>query len=112
MLALLLNMPQSAEDWARWSFHHRASHDAIRAAILAQKNTDLPDYLLDPIPLNEPKSFLQNNQSAHTDMNDVFGRPGSDLEDVELSDDHQLRAWIYLHWQEHNVMENTLRIGS
>ena len=112
MLAMILNVPRSPEDWERWAFHHRQSHDAIRRAILAKANIDLPDYVLYPIADFAPKNFLENNTSAHTDMNTVINRPGSDLEDVDFSDQRQLQAWIYLHWQEHNVAENVLGIGS
>lgn len=72
----------------------------------------MPDYILDPIPGYAVKNFLENNQSAHTDMNGALGRPGTDLEDVDFDNESELRAWIYMHWQEHNVMENTLKIGS
>jgi hypothetical protein len=112
MLALLLNMPQGAEEWSRWAFHHRASHDLIRQAIKVQLGINLPDYVLDPIPGNAVQNFLENNHSAHIDMNGVLNRPSVDLEDVDFEKENELRAWIYMHWQEHNVVENTLKIGS
>ena len=112
MLALLLVPPRSPQDWSHWSFHHRASHDAIRKAIRDQLSVTLPEYVIDPIPNAAPRNFLENNQSAHTDMNDALNRPASDLENVDFTDEGQLRAWIYLHWQEHNVAENALHIGS
>jgi hypothetical protein len=112
MLAILLNVPKSPADWERWAFHHRQSHDAIRGAINRQLNIDLPDYVLYPIADFAPKNFLENNQNAHVDMNQALARPASDLSELDFQNDHQLRAWIYLHWQEHNVAENALRIGT
>jgi hypothetical protein len=112
MLALLLVAPRSPQDWSRWSFHHRQSHDAIRNAIREKLSINLPEYVLEPISDYAPRNFLENNQSAHTDMNGALNRPASDLEEVDFTNESQLRAWIYLHWQEHNVAENTLHIGS
>ena len=112
MLANLLNVPHSGEDWSRWSFHHRQSHDAIRKAIRDQIGKDLPDYVLDPISDYAPMTFLQNNYNAHVDMNGALNRPSSDLEEVDFNSPGQMQVWIYLHWQEHNVAENTLKIAS
>ena len=39
MLAALLNVPQTEEQWRQFSYDHRNSHDKIRAAI--QKNLAL-----------------------------------------------------------------------
>jgi hypothetical protein len=112
MLALLLNMPQSQEEWARWSFHHRQSHNAIRLAIRSQLSIDLPEYIIDPISSVAPNQFLAANQHAHTDMNGALGRQGSNIQDVDMTNERALRAWIYSHWLEHNTAEDTLRIGS
>lgn len=112
MLALLLNTPRSAEDWNRWSLHHRISHDVIRLAIAQQLKVNLPEYLLEPIPLHEPKIFLQRNASAHTDMNGALGTQGSDILDVNLTEQRELQAWIYLHYLEHLTAEQRLNVAS
>lgn len=112
MLALLLNTPQSDEDWSRFSFHHRASHDLIRQAIAAQHNVTLPPYPLDPIPFFAFKQWLENNQAAHVDMNGVLKAQGADIEDLDPTDARQLQAWIFLHAVEHQTAERILGIGS
>jgi len=112
MLSLLLSRPRTVEEWNRWSLHHKNSHDQIRAAIKSAGGRDLQPYFIDPISLTETKSWLEANQQLHVDMNGQLGIPGSDLQDLDFNDDHQTAAWIYLHWQEHNVAENRLRIGS
>ena len=112
MLPLLLNMPRSVEDWARWSLHHRISHDVIRTAINTQFGLTLQPYPVDPIYLPDPRSFLQWNQSAHTDMNGALKTPGSDLEDVDFREERQTQAWIWLHFLEHQVIENRLGVAS
>lgn len=112
MLALLLNMPRSGEDWARWSLHHRFSHDVIRQAIFDQMQINLPQYLLDPIPMNDTKIFLQRNASAHADMNGALGAQGSNLLDANLAEQRELQAWIYLHYLEHQTAETKLKVAS
>lgn len=112
MLPAILNAPKTPEDWARWSFNHRSSHDLIRQAIRTQFNVDLPDYQLDPIELHQTKLFLEANQQAHTDFNGVLKLPGSDLEDINVEADRELQSWVYLHWQEHNIAERALGISS
>jgi hypothetical protein len=112
VLALLLNVPKSLEDWARFSFHHRQSHELIVKAIAKQKSIDLPVYIVDPISFQEPRLFLEANQQFHQDMDNALGVQSTDLEDVNLQDERQLQSWIYLHWQEHVTAENALGISS
>lgn len=112
MLPVLFNLPRNADDWNRWSFHHRKSHDVIRYALRKQQNANLADFIIDPIPLKVPKQFLESNQQLHTDFNKTLGTPGSDLEDVDFNDQHALQAWIYLHALEHQVAERTLKVAS
>jgi hypothetical protein len=112
VLPILLNTPQTKTDWDRWSFHHRTSHDLIRFAIKSQLNITLPDYQLDPIALEQPKPFLEANQQAHSDFSTALHQASSDLEDINLKEDRQLRVWIYLHWQEHQLAEARLGISS
>ena len=49
MLAALLNVPQTEEQWRQFSYDHRNSHDKIRAAIQKKFGVNLTDYLVDPI---------------------------------------------------------------
>src|SRR5574337_742349 len=112
MLASLLNIPKSPEDWAEWSMHHSKNHDDIRQAISAQYTKNLIQYLLDPVPQDPPEisSWLQRNQTSHNDMNSVLLLSGTDLESVDFSNEQQLAAWIYLHYQEHLSANISLRI--
>ena len=84
----------------------------IVQALNAQKKLSLIDYLIDPITLDQPQLFLVQNQQYHQDMDSTLGVQASDLEDVDFEDDHQLQAWIYLHWQEHVTAETILGIAS
>ena len=106
----LLNVPKTAEDWAKWSLNHKIQHDNIISAIATQKTVKLQPYLLDPINFSYPDLFLQNNSQAHTDMNSTMKTQGTDLLEVNLSEERQLASWIYSHWLEHNTINQALGI--
>lgn len=110
MLAALLNIPRTNEEWQRYSFDHRDSHDRIRAAISQKHGVSLTDYQIDPINPESVQQFLQNNASLHTDMNGVLKTQSSDLEDADLSNERELQAWVRLHYQEHLNAELVLEI--
>ena len=110
MLAHLLNVPTTPEQWLEFSYHHRTSHDAIRAAVQSKYGTNLPDYVIDPIDLSNLEQFLQNNSQLHIDMNSPTKNQGSDLLDVDLNQEREKVAWIYLHYQEHFAAESDLGI--
>ena len=111
MLANLLNPPKTSEEWLQFSFDHRDSHDRIRAAIAKKYNVNLTDYIVDPLNKEDPKTFLQNNASLHTDMNGVLKSQASDLLDVNFTNPEQLSSWLNLHYQEHRNAEQLLGIG-
>ena len=111
MIQVVFNVPTTQDEWDRWSFHHRLSHTAIRQA-LAALGRQTNDYLIDPIYEDDFPGFLQRNAQYHTEMNLALGSQGADIQDVDLHDEAQKVAWIYLHWQEHQTAEQRLGIGS
>jgi hypothetical protein len=110
LLAALENTPQTPDEWNRWGWDHRDSHDRIRKAILAQHGVNLSDYQIDPVNPAAIEDFLQNNSQLHGDMNGVLGLQSADLQDVNIGDSHQFETWVRLHWQEHTYAESKLGI--
>ena len=110
MLAQLLNIPRTSEQWDIWSYHHRLSHDAIRQAIQQQKGLILADYQLDPISANDLVGWLQRNAQAHSEMNGALRVQSHDILDADFKQEAQLVAWINIHYLEHYTAENALRI--
>jgi hypothetical protein len=110
--AALLNVPRSEAEWNIWAFNHRVSHDTIRAGIAAKGGPALADYQIDPIPPQAMPQWLQDNQQLHIDMNSALGQQSSDLQDVDLSDERQLIAWIAIHYQEHFDAEVAAGVSS
>lgn len=80
------------------------------ALALATPVINLPDYVIDPIPDNDLKGWIERNQELHNDMNGQLGLQGSDLQDVDFDDQKQLQSWVYLHFIEHQSAEQTLGI--
>lgn len=112
MLSTLLNTPKSNLDWATWSLAHKLDHDEIIQGVADAQQVTLPQYQLDPIPMDKNliADWLQRNQEAHNDMNGQLGLQSVDLEEVDLTDQRQLQSWIYLHYQEHYSVRAALRI--
>lgn len=111
MLANLLNPPKTSEEWLQFSFDHRDSHDRIRAAILKKYGVNLTDYIVDPMNREDPRTFLQNNSSLHSEMNSILKAQSSDLLDVDFKNAEQIASWLNLHYQEHQNAEQLLGIG-
>ena len=110
MLANLQNVPMTPEDWRAWLWSHRASHDKIRAAVAASKGANLPSYALEPVEPSGFDLFFQNNQNAHTEMNDVLGLQTSDMLAVDTTNTESFTRWIQDHYQEHFDAETALGI--
>jgi hypothetical protein len=111
LLAALLNVPSTRQQWGIWSWHHRLSHSAILGAA-SRKGVQLTDYILDPINLEHVDDWLERNQQMHVDMDGLVGAQSVDLTDVDIQDPKQLQAWILIHWQDHTTVEQRLGIGS
>lgn len=112
MLAVLLNPPRSQAEWDRFAFHHRNSHLLIKQKIQQNGGANLPEYVIYPFAAGAANGWLEANQQFHIDFNGALGLPSVDLLDVDLQDDHQLRDWLFLHWEEHQIAETKLGIGS
>ena len=112
MLAGLLNIPHTNEDWQWFAWQHRLSHDRIRQAIKAQYGYDLTDYQIDPMDPHSFDQFLQDNAQLHTAMNAALHLNGVDLQDVDLKKANQLTAWINYHYLEHYYAEAKLGVGT
>ena len=111
MLAGTLNVPETPEDWSRWSYNNWDCVNQIRAAIQTQFNVTLPDYQIEPIDFDELDTWLSANQQAHIDFTGALGQQSSDLEHTDLRDPNQRQAFIYLNYQELNAACQKLKIG-
>jgi len=111
VLAALLNIPQSDEDWSQWSYANYDCNAQIRAAIKSQFGVDLPEYQLDPINFDDLDTWLSNNQQAHVDFTGVIGQQSNDLLHTDLRDPNQRQAWVWLNFKELQGACQRLKIG-
>lgn len=100
-LATLYNVPTTPEEFNIFSFANSDEHTNIVRALIVQYNVPSPVYVLDPLPLQDMGTWLEQHQILHNIMNGVLGTNSNDLTDVDFKDQDQLAEWIWLHAQEH-----------
>jgi hypothetical protein len=64
---------------------------------------NLPQYQTYPIIYDNPRDFqfwLIQNSQAHNDFNSVLNLQSSDLTGVDIRNQKQLEAWVYLNYKE------------
>ena len=108
MLVMLLDTPQTAEDWARWAFHHRQDHAEIGQAIQTQKNTTIVDRQLDPIPA-DLADWSERHQQMHYDEDNATGVQPAQIGPLDPKS-QALRDWIEAHYQNHFDKRSVLKI--
>lgn len=109
-LPALYNVPKDALDLQWWSFHHADEHILISREILRAKNKRIELYPIDPVPLIDVSNWLRRHQTMHNDVNAILGTNGSDLTSLDIENEDQVRAWIYLDAQEHYLWRQELGI--
>ena len=110
-LADLVNVPRTDEERAIWSFAHMAHHRDINAAIYRLIAVALPEYILDPIDVNDSGQWEDQHQLMHDNENQILGIQGQDLTGVDWKDPQILTAWIFLNSSEHYQAAEILEIG-
>jgi hypothetical protein len=100
-LATLYNVPTTEQEMNVFSFNNAAEHTKIADSLFRQFSLPIPQFVLDPIPLDDTGAWLFQHQSLHNIMNGVLNTPSNDLTSVDFKDPEQLSAWIWLHAQEH-----------
>jgi len=109
MIAALLNIPKTPEEWLRWGWHHAEHHQEIQQAI-AKQGVNLTIYVLYPLPEEDVGGWLLRHQQTHLDMDGALGLQSVDLQGVDLKDERQLQAWIWSNYLEHQAAGAKLRI--
>jgi|SRR5579872_2493832 len=110
-VANLFNIPNSKQDWNEYSFALQGTLRDINRRILETQNIALPEYILDPIDLNEPYVQLYNLQSWMNDINSVLGIAGFDYIDVDFRQQGNIASWTWLLATNIRQAAEPLRIG-
>ena len=110
-LASLANVPGTDEERAFWTFAHMAHHRDINARIYLLAKIALPEYILDPVNINDAGDWEYQHQLMHDDQNQILGITGQDLTGIDWKDQRLLAAWVQLNFNEHLQASNILEIG-
>lgn len=110
-LATLYNVPSDDDELNIFSFANADQHTNIARGLIAQYNVFPPVYVLDPLPLRDMGTWLEQHQILHNIMNGVLGTNSNDLTAVDFSDQDQLTEWIWLHAQEHFAAADLLGLS-
>lgn len=109
-LDLLLNVPETRNDYDIFSFNLRTEIDKINAAILEQLNISVPAYQLDPINFDHIPDWLANVSQATQAFTAALGQQSADLLSVDLSNESQKAAWVRILYNELFAAEQQLAI--
>ena len=110
-VASLYNVPSTQDELNDWSFAHAAHHRDINRIIYQRLKLELPEFVLDPLDINDTGTWLYQHQAMHTNQDAILGISGYDLLDVDFKDKNEFAGWIFLHADEHVQAASILEIG-
>lgn len=82
-------------------FNHYQDHVDIVEAIQKDTGIKLTMYNIYPWLDSDQNGILEQHQQYHNDMNQLLGIAGSDLSDLDFQKKNEVKAWVYLNFQEH-----------
>lgn len=88
-----------------------ATASASNVALTIRFPGPLQFFILDPIAHHNTQRWLFDHQRSHDLINDLLGVTGNDLETVDFTDQKQFRAWLDLHFPEHQSWATALNIS-
>ena len=110
-LANLYNVPGTDSERAQWAFSHAAHHRDISLRIYTLLKVALPEYLLDPIDINDVGQWEYQHQAMHDNQNEILGIKGQDLTGIDWKNPQLTAGWIWLQANEHYQASQILEIG-
>ena len=109
-VADVFNFPAGEADTARWSLLHMILHRSQLRALYLKRNIVLAEYILDPLPADDLRLWLQQHQQMHNDLDSVIGVSPENLTEVSWDDEGSKAGWIQAHAQLHQLETNLLGI--
>lgn len=110
-IAQLYNIPGDPKESNSWSFAHSSHHRDIIKAIHEQYGVNLPEYVLDPVPVQDLSTWIYQHQQMHNDMNGILRVSGYNLSNVDWKNIESRSSWIFSNATEHTNIAGLLRIG-
>lgn len=110
-IAGLFNVPNNDDERDVFFFTNQAHHRDVIRVIYQKLNIALPEFLLDPVNINDMGQWLDEHQQSHNEINAILGVSGFNLDDVDFKDKGTLTSWGSLHANEHYQWANITGIG-
>ena len=105
----LYNPPPEDEGWQEYWFNHYNDHLEIVQAF-QKLLIPMTVYIIYPWSEENKDTILEQHQQFHNDMNAAAGLPGSDISDFDQKNQNEMKAWVYLNYQEHLSIHTALNI--
>lgn len=112
-VANLANIPTTPEQMAQWTFALQAQIRDINLAIYVDPSyrVALPEYSMDPLNLNEPFTQLIQFQQMANNISAILNIQGYDFEDVDLSNEDERAAWVWIVFTFLKQASDQLQVG-
>jgi len=110
-LPYLYAVPETQDDWRKWSFNHAANHYDIVNAIQEQKNVQVEQFILDPMDPTNLGIWFYWHQTMHDQANAVLGTSGYNFLSLDWTNPDQFQEWLRLNGDNHVRMSAALEIG-
>lgn len=109
-LASLYNVPSTDSERSQWAFAHMAHHRDINRRIYELTLVALPEFILDPINIENNGDWEYQHQEMHNNQNSILGIAGFDLSELNWTKQNELAGWVFLNGQEHRQAAAILEI--
>jgi len=109
-LANLEHPAPGDEGWQVFWFNNWIDHQGIQQAIQKKTGANQVIFVIDPWVSENADAILQRHQEFHNNMNSALKLDGQDLSQLNFKDQSAVRAWLYVHFQEHLSAHQALGI--
>ena len=110
-LVSLIGFPENTPGGKdEWSFNNADDHTLVRDTIQRKDAVNLVQYPLYPLNWERWDTFAKTHQSAHNEINDLLGLPGTDLTGVDFNNPKRAEEWHLSHFREHEAWHENLGI--
>lgn len=93
-----------------WAFDNADDHIFVRDMVQVKNTVNLVQYPLYPLNWDRWDTFAMTHQSAHDEINELLGLPGTDLTGVDFNDPKKAEEWHLSHYREHEAWHAALGI--
>jgi hypothetical protein len=91
-----------------WGFVHLQLHRNMAEYLQRTEKQPINVFPLDPIPLQNIKSWLENHQAMHDSLSRITGITSFDFLSLDMNNDAAVNIWLEQHFAVHQEMQRYL----